>query len=246
MCLCVSLCLCRYVHCKFIYRGGLGDNEECAFRRWFRHIGDLRSMFPSANLLDVSANCYKTVRRTIMKELGFNKDSTSLIVRSPDKSNIKYYVKKIDSSVEMFMQWSLDSLELEDFPRTIIYATSVKQVSDLYNYLCCENPALSLKVHMFHSETPDEKKSDIIKMLQDGDSKLKLIIATSALGMDIDFVNCQAVILYGIPPTTTYLVQEVGRIGRDGKDSIAMLLFNKFHLQHTHANMKHIYTTQSF
>lgn len=180
-----------------------------------------------------------------MKELGFNKDSTSLIVRSPDKSNIKYYVKKIDSSVEMFMQWSLDYLELEDFLRTIIYATSVKQVSDLYNYLCCENPALSLKVHMFHSETPDEKKSDIIKMLQDGDSKLKLIIATSALGMDIDFVNCQAVILYGIPPTTTYLVQEVGRIGRDGKDSIALLLFNKFHLQHTHASMKHVYTTQS-
>ena len=36
------------------------------------------------------------------------------------------------------MQWLLDSLELEAFPRTIIYATSIKQVLDLFNYLCTE------------------------------------------------------------------------------------------------------------
>lgn len=72
------------------------------------------------------------------------------------------------------MQWSLDFLELETFPRTIIYATSVKQVSDLYNYLCCENPTLVNKVNMFHSETSDGKKCDIIKNLQDGDSELKV------------------------------------------------------------------------
>lgn len=30
---------------------------------------------------------------------------------------------------------------------------------------------------MFHSETSDEKKSDIIKKLQDGDSEIKVVIA---------------------------------------------------------------------
>jgi superfamily II DNA helicase RecQ len=192
---------------KFTSRGGLGDDEESAFRRWFRHIGELRSMFPSANLLAVSATCSKTVRQTIMKEFGFNKDTTSFMIRSPDKPNIKYSVKKIDSSVEICMQWLLDSLELEDFPRTLIYATSVKQVSDLYNYLCCENPTLISKVDMFHSETSDEKKSDIIKKLQDVNSHLKIVIATSALGMGIDIAECQSVILYGIPPTTTEMAR---------------------------------------
>lgn len=109
-----------------------------------------------------------------MKEQGLQKESTTLIIRSPDKSNMKYYVKKIDSSIELSMQWLLDSLELEAFPRTVIYTTSVKQVSDLYNYLCCENPMLVNKVDMFHSETSDEKKCDIIKNLQDGDSELKV------------------------------------------------------------------------
>ena len=216
-----------------------------AFRKWFRHLGELRSIFPTANLLALSATCTKTVRRSIMNELGLLKGSATLIIRSPDKSNIKYYVKKIDASIEMSMQWLLDSLELEAFPRTIIYATSIKQVSDLYNYLCTENPSNIHKVDMFHSETTDEKKSDIIKKLQDGDSDLKHLIATSALGMGIDIANCHSVILFGIPSTTTDLVQEVGRIGRDGKESIALLLYNKHHMQHANVSIKHIYTTQS-
>lgn len=61
--------------------------------------------------------------------------------------------------------------------------------------------------------------------------------------MGIDIGN--SVILYGIPSSITDLVQEVGRIGRDGKESIAMLLYNKYHLQHAHISIKHIYTTQT-
>ena len=40
-------------------------------------------------------------------------------------------------------------------------------MSDLYNYLCTEKTSNIHKVGMFHSETTDEKKSDIIKKLQD-------------------------------------------------------------------------------
>ena len=88
-----------------------------------------------------------------------------------------------------------------------------KQVSDLFNYLCTEKTSNILKVGMFHSETTDEKKSDIIKKLQ-------------------DIANCHAVLLFGIPSITTDMVQEVCRIGRGGKESIALLLYNKHHMQH--------------
>ena len=52
---------------------------------------------------------------------------------------------KIDASIEMPMQWLLDSLELEAIPRTIIYATSIKQVSDLYNYCALKKLQISIK-----------------------------------------------------------------------------------------------------
>ena len=76
------------------------------------------------------------------------------------------------------------------------------------------------KVGMFHSEATDEKKSDIIKKLQ-------------------AIANCHAVILFGIPSITTDMVQEVCRIGRGGKESIALLLYNKHHMQHANVRFKH-------
>ena len=102
------------------------------------------------NLLMLSATFTKTLRRSIMNVLGL----MTLIIRSPDESNT------------MLKNWQferqLDSLELEAFPRKITYATGIKQVSDLYNYLCTEKTSNIHKVGMFHSETRDEKKSDII------------------------------------------------------------------------------------
>ena len=142
----------------------------------------------------------------------------------------------------MYMQWLLDSLELEAFSRTIIYASSIKHVSDLYNYSC---PSNINRVDMFYSETTYEKKSDIIKKLHDGDSDLKLLIATFALGMGIDIANCHAVILFGIPSTTTDLVQEVGRIGRDGKESIALLLYMQMLVLNIYTPLSHVDVPQS-
>ena len=61
----------------------------------------------------------------------------------------------------MSMQWLLDFLELEAIFRTIIYATSIKQVSDLYNYLCTEKTSNIHKVGKFHSETTTEKRKTL-------------------------------------------------------------------------------------
>lgn len=85
-----------HVLCNFTCGGGLGDDEQLAFRKWFRHIGELRSMFPSANVLAVSATSIKEIRRTVMKELWLQKESNQIL---------SIMFKKIDSSIELFMQW---------------------------------------------------------------------------------------------------------------------------------------------
>jgi ATP-dependent DNA helicase RecQ len=57
-------------------------------------------------------------------------------------------------------------------------------------------------------------------------SKMRIVIATNALGMGIDIINCYSIVLYGAPHNVLDLVQEIGRAGRDGKDSVAMVLYN--------------------
>jgi ATP-dependent DNA helicase RecQ len=59
----------------------------------------------------------------------------------------------------------------------------------------------------------------------------RIVIATNALGMGIDIINCYSIVLYGAPHNVLDLVQEIGRAGRDGKDSVAMVLYNSFNLR---------------
>lgn len=155
-----------YICGFFFYRGGVGEQEEeTAFRKWFRHIGELRSMFTTANLLALSATCTTTMRKRVMRELHMHKDLTTIISKSPNKPNIKFCVQKIDNTIDMSMVWLVDALEKLkiDFPRTIIYSNTIKQLSELYSYLCTENPDAVHLIDMFHSETPEEKKKNYNK-----------------------------------------------------------------------------------
>ena len=87
-----------------------------------------------------------------MNVLGLMKGSATLIIRSPDKSNIKYYVKKIDTSIDMSMQWLLDwnwkrflaqlfMLPVSNRCQTCLIICALKKTSNIH------------KVGMFHSET---------------------------------------------------------------------------------------------
>ncbi|XP_076113624.1 ATP-dependent DNA helicase RecQ-like [Mytilus galloprovincialis] len=65
--------------------GGVGEEEEeTEFRKWFRHIEELRSMFTTANLLALSATCTTTMRKMVMRELHMHKDLTTIISNSPN------------------------------------------------------------------------------------------------------------------------------------------------------------------
>ncbi|XP_052777062.1 probable ATP-dependent DNA helicase RecS [Mya arenaria] len=76
---------------------GENDKGNIAFRKWFRHLGELRSLCPYAALLAVSATCTRKVYKTVVKLLNFKEDA--LVIRmSPNKSNIKLSVREAKSN----------------------------------------------------------------------------------------------------------------------------------------------------
>lgn len=89
--------------------------------------------------------------------------------------------------------------------------------------------------------TPSEKKDKILKAIQNPDSSICLVIATSSLGMGVDCAKFYDVILYGPPKTVVELIQEIGRVGRDGKTSTALLLYNSFHLCKEDSDVKNVH-----
>lgn len=60
------------------------------------------------------------------------------------------------------------------------------------------------------------------------ENKISTVFATKAFGMGIDKKNIRRVIHYGIPHSLEAFYQEVGRAGRDGKDSKCYIIHARF------------------
>ena len=153
----------------------------------------------------------------------------------------------MDRNVETLICWLIDALEnkREQFPKTLVYCNSITDVSKLYNYVVKEIPTCSEYVQMFHSETPDDTKQDIISSLKENESQKRVIFSTSALGMGIDVVNCHSVILYGPPRTAVDLIQLIGRVGRDEQKSVAVMMFSSQNLRYSDQDVKQLFTTKT-
>src|SRR5690606_30790650 len=69
---------------------------------------------------------------------------------------------------------------------------------------------------------PHEEREWLAKRFLAGD--LQLLVATSAFGMGIDKSDIRTVVHTSLPPNLEAYYQEVGRAGRDGNLSRAVLL----------------------
>ncbi|XP_053390806.1 bifunctional 3'-5' exonuclease/ATP-dependent helicase WRN-like [Mercenaria mercenaria] len=218
------------------------DDTGKAFRKWFSHLWELRSFFPSASILALSATCKKSHYKKVMKTLNMKGD-TVIVKVSPNRSNIKMLVHKVISIENDFLK-VVDALQENMMPRTLIYCSSIKDVSLIYNYLTSEAINTLTFIGMYHSETPSKNKEEILDKLKEHNGNF-VIIATNALGMGIDIVNCNNVIIYGAPYTVTDFWQQVGRIGRDGSNSTAILAYNSYHLRSADEDVKMVFKTKS-
>ncbi|CAG2186712.1 recQ [Mytilus edulis] len=177
-----------------------------------------------------------------MHETDFKEGIESYAVEiriSPNKSNVKLVVNKILNTVEMAMCWLVGGLCDKALPETMIYCTSIKDAANMYAYISTVIPNCK-EVQMFHSETSSDSKKRIMKCLEDPSSSIKVVIATSALGIGIDIIGFYIVIIYGAPKTIVDLIQEIGRVGRDGKEAVA-LLHNSYHLRDVETEVKDLF-----
>lgn len=120
----------------------------------------------------------------------------------------------------------------------IIYCRSLKVVGRVFCHLKAElgegawvtkgndQRSENLLIGMFHSATLQRHKERVLKSLH-GDGNCRVVVATTALGMGLNFPNVSHVVMYGPPEDIEAIVQQVGRAGRHGLQSHAILYVNK-------------------
>lgn len=155
---------------------------------------------------------------------------------SPDCPNIFYVVKRRDDVETDFLPL-ITTLreELVRTSRVLIYCQSLDMCSDIYADFhyelgeCLYYPPGSphLSDHrlfgMLHASTPEHNEDVILRSLLISDGVVRVVIATVALGMGIDFRDVNSVIHYGAPQSLEDYFQESGRGGRSGEDAVSTI-----------------------
>lgn len=90
-------------------------------------------------------------------------------------------------------------------------------------------------VEVFTAVSTPQMREAVLKEFCKCDTRLRLLIATTAFGMGVDCPDIERIINWGCPNTLEELVQETGRGGRDGRLVQAILYPTRCGKKVTHA-----------
>ncbi|WP_294913448.1 DNA helicase RecQ [Sulfuricurvum sp. UBA5598] len=185
------------------------------FRDDYRRLGELRAAFPHTPIAAFTATATPKVREDILSQLGLH---DPLILRAPVlRKNITITVKERDSG------WRTDLMNLlkkHEGESGIVYAFSRRETEELAEFLSKKG----LKCAPYHAGLSAEQRHATHQAFLNDETQI--IVATVAFGMGIDKGDIRFVIHTSLPKTIENYYQEIGRAGRDGIDSEAVLFYS--------------------
>jgi ATP-dependent DNA helicase RecQ len=184
------------------------------FRPEYTQLRFLKQQYPGVPIIALTATADKLTRKDMVEQLGLENPAT--FVASFDRPNISLTVRSGQRRLEQIV----DFLKQRPNQSGIIYCLSRKSTEDLSDKL----NARGFRTAFYHAEVPPSKRS---KVQEDFiNDRVPIICATIAFGMGIDKSNVRFVIHYNLPRNLEGYYQEVGRAGRDGLPSDALLFFS--------------------
>lgn len=187
------------------------------FRPDYTRIGQFREWLGGVQTVALTATATPRVRQDIMDVLGLKKPKQ--FMSGFARPNLHFGVVNCQSDRDKEEQ-------LEKFLRTkpgsgIIYSATRKRCEALVDWI---GQTLKIPVGAYHAGLQQEQRRVIQERFMS--NELPLIVATNAFGMGIDKPDLRYVLHYNMPGSLEAYYQEAGRAGRDGKDSLAVMLYS--------------------
>lgn len=177
----------------------------------------------------------KKSREGLVKLLGLR--SLEIADVSINNKNIRFSVQKVKKGLSSF-NWLVDKIaeHQKNSPKTIIFCQSITDLSTVLSYLLMklgdrayvdQKKSLSKCVlGVYHSNSPDELKECVKKSFKFDDGPIRVVLATSALSLGVNFKDVRYVIHYGPAPDLRNHLQQAGRAGRDGNQFFNVILYH--------------------
>lgn len=194
----------------------------------------------------------KATMQAIVSSLSL-KEQTDIHV-SPNRRNIRMSVFKCSKiSMLSHLNWLIELVRNNglDTPKTLIFCNTMNDIATISNYILLNladnafhptnvKTADNCLIGIYHSTTWDSQKGRIVKAMKGTEqvSTNRIVIATTALSMGVNFPDIRYVINWGPPRSLLDYHQEIGRAGRDGKQSYAITYFFGQQLSHCEDDVK--------
>ncbi|GAB3816193.1 DNA helicase RecQ [Pontibacter rugosus] len=184
------------------------------FRPEYTQLKALKSQFPSIPVIALTATADRLTQKDIQEQLHMH--SPNVFVASFDRPNINLTVKP---GKDRFNRIT-DFLARRQGQPGIIYCLSRKATESLADKL----KRSGYNATFYHAGMTANQRSKAQEDFLKDD--VMIVCATVAFGMGIDKSNVRWVIHYNLPKNIEGYYQEIGRAGRDGAKSDALLFYS--------------------
>ena len=183
------------------------------FRPDYNQLSQLKSLFPSSNIIGFTATADQTTRLDILDKI-FNKN-VNVFISSLDRPNLSLSITQKTNWKSQLLEYLRDRKSQSG----IIYCLSKKKTEEVTTLLNDKG----FNASTYHAGLDGQVRKNVQDTFMT--EQAHIVVATIAFGMGIDKPDIRFVIHLNLPGSVEAYSQEIGRAGRDGNASDTLLIY---------------------